>query len=195
MTKYTEQSLETKNRLSAALKKLMKKKDFQKISINDLTREAKLNRNSFYYHFNNIYDLLKYTFENDATAIFQRIDLNHNMDRAVSSILKYLDKNKAFCMSAYKSLGKAELRKFLHRDFYDIVEHAINRVIAEHHFQISADCREYIIYSYTELMVAHIIGYLENAFGFSKKSIVDYIMLTFNSSVIASLETAHQRRL
>ena len=41
----------TKSALADAMKKLMVRKSFAKISISDLCEECGLNRKSFYYHF------------------------------------------------------------------------------------------------------------------------------------------------
>ena len=47
----------TKSALADAMKKLMVRKSFAKISISDLCEECGLNRKSFYYHFKDKYDL------------------------------------------------------------------------------------------------------------------------------------------
>lgn len=195
MTSHTQKSLETKNRLSASLKTLMQQTDFNKISIDRLVRDARLNRNSFYYHFNNIFDLLKYTFENDTTKIITEINLNHNIKKAIYLTLDYIDQNRAFCTCAYKSLGKTELKKFLKNNFQDIIANIIKDIINKNQFVISPDFQNYIIYSHAELITIHTIGYLEKKINLTKKQIAGYILLTFNRSIVSSLEIANQNQL
>ena len=50
----------TKSALCDSLKKLCEQKPFDKISISDITGECGLNRQSFYYHFQDKYELLSY---------------------------------------------------------------------------------------------------------------------------------------
>lgn len=173
----------------------MGEKDFNKITINDLVKEAYLNRNSFYYHFNNIFDLLKYTFENDTVKIVKQIDPSHNLEEIIYFIMTYIDQNKTFCTCAYKSLGKTELRKFLRNNFQDIIINTIEDAISENEFQVSNDFKNYVIYSHTELMAVHVIGYLENESNFSKEQMAKYILLMFNASVMAALKIADVNRL
>ena len=52
----------TKSALADAMKKLMVRKSFAKISISDLCEECGLNRKSFYYHFKDKYDLVNWIF-------------------------------------------------------------------------------------------------------------------------------------
>lgn len=57
--KQKEISLTTKRDLAAALKKLMARKPINKITVCELVDECGMNRNSFYYHFDDIYGLFK----------------------------------------------------------------------------------------------------------------------------------------
>ena len=50
----------TKTALEASLKKLLKKKTFDKITIADLTEDCGISRMAFYYHFKDIYDLVEW---------------------------------------------------------------------------------------------------------------------------------------
>lgn len=54
-----EKSNKTKKLLSDALIKLMSEKDFDKISVKDLTEELDINRGTFYLHYKDKYDLLQ----------------------------------------------------------------------------------------------------------------------------------------
>lgn len=64
--KQQEATLKTKQALAAALKEKMLKKSFSKISVSELIDASNINRKTFYYHFEDIYALLKWTFEQDA---------------------------------------------------------------------------------------------------------------------------------
>ena len=48
----------TKRALAQSLKKIAGKKEINKITITDITDKCGLNRQTFYYHFKDIYDLL-----------------------------------------------------------------------------------------------------------------------------------------
>ena len=195
MTTHQIKSQNTKNKLSASLKKLMETHDFPKITINMLVEDAGLNRNSFYYHFNNIFDLLKYTFETDAIHIVKQINPRRNLKKTIYFIMDYIDSNKAFCTCAYQSLGKAELRKFLRDNFQDIIIDAVEYISRKNHFWASTAFKKYIVASHTEMMAIHVIGYLENDFKLSKSQTADYMLTIFYSSVTSALEIANTNHL
>ena len=60
------ESIITKKALSEGLKELMKHKSFSKISIADITQQCGLNRQTFYYHFQDKYELLNWIYYNEA---------------------------------------------------------------------------------------------------------------------------------
>ena len=49
----------TKKALATSLKKLLSKKELSKITISNITDDCGVNRQTFYYHFRDIYDLLE----------------------------------------------------------------------------------------------------------------------------------------
>ena len=59
-------SSSTKEALGAALKKMMAVKPIDKITVKDLVEICGVNRQTFYYHFDDGYDLLEWVFEADA---------------------------------------------------------------------------------------------------------------------------------
>ena len=57
----------TKKALEASLKKMMLKKPLAKITIRDITDDCGISRMTFYYHFQDIYDLIEWSCIEDAT--------------------------------------------------------------------------------------------------------------------------------
>ena len=89
-----EISLNTKRKLAEKLKELMRKKAFDKITVTELIEGCKINRKTFYYHFEDIYDLLGQTFQYliDQTNL-QNINLN-NWQEMLEDILQQVEKWK-----------------------------------------------------------------------------------------------------
>ena len=56
----------TKVAMSNALKEQLKKKKLSKITINDIASACNISRMTFYYHFQDIYDLTEWTLEEAA---------------------------------------------------------------------------------------------------------------------------------
>lgn len=115
-------SQETKKSLSSALKKLMRSKEMDKISIREITSLAGVNRQTFYYHFEDIYDLLRWTIQQEAITL---IDIHQNAKEwqdGFRQLLYYLEQNKQFCLCALKSVGHEHMKRFFYSDLHNIVQ-------------------------------------------------------------------------
>ena len=55
----------TKQALANSLRHLLEKKSLSKITIKDIVEDCGVNRQTFYYHFQDVYDLVDWIFHND----------------------------------------------------------------------------------------------------------------------------------
>jgi len=61
----------TKQALAQSLKSLMNTTPLAKITVNDIVKECKVNRRTFYYHFQDIYALLEWIFKNEVANVME----------------------------------------------------------------------------------------------------------------------------
>lgn len=72
--KQEELSQKRKEQMAESLKKLMKQKSLQKITIQEIADDCGMNRYTFYYHFKDIYDLLSWVFHEEALSLIRKSD-------------------------------------------------------------------------------------------------------------------------
>lgn len=61
----------TKKAIAFALKELLAEKLLNKITINDIAEKAEINRQTFYYHFQDIVDLIEWICMTDGDAVLK----------------------------------------------------------------------------------------------------------------------------
>ena len=98
--KYQAASMKTKKALAESLKKLMRAKPFSKITVTEIVNDCGVNRKTFYYHFEDIYALLRWIFEEEALNIVKQLYLINDYDGAMDFIAEYIDENRAFMRNA-----------------------------------------------------------------------------------------------
>lgn len=135
----------TKKILAEALKELMSKKKLQKITIKELVDTCGVNRQTFYYHFHDIYELLGWIYRTEAVDTISGISYQTWQDE-ITSIVNYLSDNRKFCYATYRSLGKDHLDRFL-MDVIDTLSEKVIRGIEESAL-LSPEDRRYIIRLY-----------------------------------------------
>ena len=96
------ESLITKKAIVQALKEVCRTKPFDKISVTDITEICGLNRQSFYYHFQDKYELLSwiYYYEN-FSKITEDISFE-NWDLKILEMLGIMEREKGFYCNTLK---------------------------------------------------------------------------------------------
>ncbi len=99
-------SATTKRAMASALKNLMEKKTLDKITVKEIVDSCGLNRQTFYYHFQDTYDLLKWLYMDDTAAIRERIyDPSFEMAK-YNLIIEYILANKNFVINTCHSFSQ-----------------------------------------------------------------------------------------
>ena len=102
--KHEEISLNTKKSLAESLKRAMEKKPFSKITVSELIQACDVNRKTFYYHFEDIYDLLKWTLEEEAIEVVKQFNLLVDHEEAITFVMNYVEQNSYIIDTIRKSL-------------------------------------------------------------------------------------------
>lgn len=91
--KYEITSQNTKKMLANTLISLMKKKSLSKITISEIVKECQINRKTFYYHFEDIYELLEWHLEQEIIALVPPNLALNEFDTAIILSTDYMEKN------------------------------------------------------------------------------------------------------
>lgn len=103
----------TERALAASLKKLLEKKTLDKITVKDITDDCGVNRQTFYYHFHDVYDLVEWIFLEEARKFRSKYEGERYLKVVVSKLTEQLLENKAFIINAFYSVNRRQLEKFL----------------------------------------------------------------------------------
>ena len=105
----------TKRALEASLKKLLRQKPLNKITINDITEDCGVNRMTFYYHFKDIYDLVDWILAEDAAKAMEGRRSFETWNEAYLDILHQLQDNKTLVLNVYRSVGREQVEQYLYK--------------------------------------------------------------------------------
>lgn len=112
-------SQETQQMLADSLKRLLRTRPLEKISVSDIVKDCHTSRNTFYYHFQDKYDLVIWIFRTETEA-WLTVDARTPEDD-VAMILKlcdYFRANRAFYRGALAYSGQNSLREYLDQLVY-----------------------------------------------------------------------------
>lgn len=187
--KYEIVTLHTKTMLSGALKDAMRRKPLSKITVSEIIQACGVNRKTFYYHFQDIYDLLKWTLEREAVEVVKNFDLLMNADDAISFVMDYVEANRHILNCAYDAMGRDELRRFFYTDFIEITLSLVEQAELHTGCQTDPEFKRFLAEFYTEALAGMLINLFKaKDFPYSKAEIRENIILLLKTALPAALQ-------
>jgi len=120
-------SIITKSAIACAMKQLMQKIPFDRISTVDIVKKCGISRKTFYYHFQDKYDLVNWIFSIEIIdGILRSTTLDNWMEGSIK-LCCYVRDNKAFYTNAINANGQNCFIKFL----YNLTEKQITMLCKE----------------------------------------------------------------
>lgn len=103
----------TKVAMSNALKEQLKKKKLSKITINDIASACNISRMTFYYHFQDIYDLTEWTLEEAAGRAIGENRTYESLQQGFEGLLRELQANQTLILNIYRSMDREMIERYL----------------------------------------------------------------------------------
>ena len=161
----------------------MEKKPLSKITVSEIIADCGINRKTFYYHFEDIYALLKWMLEEEAIEVVKQFDLLVDYREAVLFVMNYVRTNKHLLCCAYDSMGRNEMKRFFYSDFIGITRGVI--LHTEQRLGIRADeqFKEFLAHFYTEAIAGLLIDEFTDREGHDPERAAEYFSLVLKSSL------------
>lgn len=106
-------SNQTKRLLAQSLMDLMTTTPLEKISVNDIVDHAGVGRNTFYYHFEDKYDLVNWYFQSGVTQFLVERSAYASWNALLEAVEDYLLENKVFYCNALAYTGQNSLQQYI----------------------------------------------------------------------------------
>lgn len=113
--------LTTKRAIGYAFKDLLKEKSFNKITITDIANNCAINRQTFYYHFQDIKDLVEWLCIDEVDNILNKNDECEKWEDKFLMIFEVVLNEKEVVENIYHSVSVEVLRTNLYRLVYPII--------------------------------------------------------------------------
>lgn len=179
----------TKKILADCLKELMTHQPADKITIQELTTKAGVNRQTFYYHFTDIYDLLKWTLQQEAVQLLENKQSELLWKEGILALFHYLDDNRDFALSAVHSLGIDQFKHFFYGEIYEI----FNKVIEHFGKEVGTEQSylDFLTHFYTLSLPTIAISWLHEEIDFEPEEIIEMLDMTFQNQLYGA---RHRKR-
>ena len=95
----------TRNDLADALRQLLSDRSLDKITVQNIADAANVSRKTFYYHFQDVYDLLEWMLEQHRTNLEPQVSDRNAWRTAVANLLDFCLENQAMIQNLFRSIA------------------------------------------------------------------------------------------
>ena len=162
----------TKQALIASFKKLLETEPFDKITISDITNDCGLSRQTFYYHFRDIFDMIRWIYNSESlNEIGGRGGYGTWQDK-IRELFDYTLNNKSLILGTFNSKCRNDLVGYYMdvsiRKISDIVEMKSDGDIAEKD-------KKFIASVYAYAFVGIMVDWISDGMKESSEEMVDRV--------------------
>ncbi len=173
---------QTQKFIMSTFMQLLEGESLDKITVRDIVEECEINRNTFYYHYSDIYDLIDDVFRVE-TEKFMSDDVDENTtfgeeyERAACFVLKY----KKAILHIYDSKKRDVLQNYLETLAFSFISRFVKKEADG--YGLPDEDIDYITGFYTHAIVGNTLGWIKRKLPSGQEKFIARTAGTFNATV------------
>ena len=175
----------TKRALESSLKKLLLEKPLHKITVSDITDDCGINRMTFYYHFKDIYDLVEWCCQEDASRALAGKKTYETWQQGLLQIFEAVQENKPFILNVYRCVHREQVEKYLQplvdQLMLDVIEEESSNMV------IREEDKQFIAKIYAYIFIGVMLDWIKDDMREAPQEIVARLVKLLRGSVTAAL--------
>lgn len=176
----------TKRALAASLIKLLSQKPLDKVTVKDIIEDCGVNRQTFYYHFKDIYDLVDWIFLEMASEFLEGKETYDTWPQGFTQILYGVLRNRRLIMNAYNSLSREQVERFLYALTYDLLLGVVEEEAVD--VSIREEDKKFIIDFYKYAFVGFMIDWIKKGMKEQPEAFIEKLSVLIKGDIKRALD-------
>jgi len=179
----------TKTAILEAFQQLLEEKPINKITVKSIVERCGINRNTFYYHFAGIPELLEYSLTSMADQLMDSLEQPDAAEEA-HMIVQYLSQRKRSVLHMYRYLPREEFLLFLNKLATYVVDSYIRRAVAE--IAVPEEDLAILIRYYKCTLVGLLLDWLDTGMSYDMDTMVARLCQLMDGSTRKAIEKSRK---
>lgn len=150
----------TKHLLANSLKDMLEKKTIDKITVKEICENCNVNRQTFYYNFQDIYDLIEWIFDDDLKALMNSNTTYETWLIGIRAVFYYARDNKRLVLNTFHSVSRPILERYFKSRCKPIVLKMIEEQKSAQ--RLSSANKEFIADFYSASIISIVYEWIES---------------------------------
>ena len=170
----------TKLRIMDTFLELLNKKSLDKLTVKDIIETAEVNRNTFYYYFEDIYDLLHEVFKKQFKDFCDETKKENFYEEYIRAA-DFIMKNRHAMEHVYKSKDRDLIRIYIERVARIFVERFVREAAVS--YDLSEEGFEYLTGFYSNAITGNTMHWVEEGMPPYREKVLFLISKSFEATV------------
>ncbi len=175
MSKYTRKAI------IDSFMTLLHQNSLDKITVKDIIETAEVNRNTFYYYFQDIYDLLNQIFEEESEKFRSESDPDGAFHEEYIRLAKFFHDQKEAIIHIYNSKSRDVLQRYLESVTGLFVSSYVDK--AAEGTALSRKGKEFITYFYIYAIIGATMRWVESQMKDIKEDLIQTMAVSFEVTI------------
>lgn len=148
----------TRKAIKDTFLKLLDEKPLNEITVKNIVEECGINRNSFYYHFQDLPALIEEIIKEESDSVIQKYSSVNTIVECFDAVTEFASHRTRAIMHIYRSVSRDVFEQYLMKTSHYFVQNYLNTALADEN--ISADDKVTIINYYKCVCFGLVIDWL-----------------------------------
>mgnify|MGYP000385528223 CR=1 FL=1 len=176
----------TKNLIRDVFINMLNEKPLAKITVTDIAKKCDINRNTFYYHYQDIYEILSEIFQKELKKVIEEYNDTLSWEESFLLAAEFALENKKAVYHIYNSVRREELEDYI----YNVSGNIMTRYVEKKSEDIPASegDKKLIATFYQSALTEMVLRWIQDEMEEDPYKIIKRIGQLFNGNITLSLK-------
>lgn len=190
----TTKSMRTKRRLAQALEELLYEMPFEKVTVRAVVERAGTNRQTFYYHFETLDELVSFLCTERLVPINEAVNSTEGARELFRSIVKQVEKAQGVLAPLLAGVGRPAMKQLFFDGAFACFMKEAHQIVKRKGAEIDEKAVErtalYCQYATATILIDWING--DCGLGLDSEDLADFLFQSFENAIIALVDNEHK---
>lgn len=186
MSKFTRQAI------MYSMLKLLQEKSIDKITVKDICEMCEINRNTFYYYYSDIYQVLEELIRTETEKSLKEKQENHSFYEDCLKKYHLILEYKKAVYHLYNSKNRDLILKYL----YDITENYMEKYVMKEveGKKLSAEDIQFIVDFYSNSMIGSILRWMQRGMMEKQEKLIYRLSVSYQATIKALIAQIEEEK-
>lgn len=165
---------------------MLNERPFNKITVKDLVTACEINRNTFYYYYADIYEIISEIFETELQKVIDEYNDTLSWEDSFLLATRFAQENKKAIYHVYNSIQKEELERYIFMVAGNVMTRYVEKIDAD--IDAAASDKKIIVFFYQSALTEMVLHWISEGMKEDPEEVIHRVGRLFDGNIALSLK-------